>query len=281
MNYRHAYHAGNFADVFKHALLIVLIEALKLKPKPLCYIDTHAGAGAYNLHADFSQKTGEYTEGVMRVLAQPRVPAPLEPYVELVRGLNPNASDHALDLYPGSPLIAAKLLRESDRLLLCEMQEEESAALRTTFASDARVAVHQRDGYAALNALLPPKERRGLILIDPPFEQQEHEFATIEAALARAFEKFATGVYAVWYPIKLRTHVAPFHRWLRGCGLEKILIAELLLHPDDSNLRLNGCGLAIVNTPWQVDKRIGDLLPLLQRHLAQGRFGGHKLEWLA
>ena len=153
--------------------------------------------------------------------------------------------------------------------------------LRDGFASDPRVAVHQRDGYAALNALLPPKERRGLILIDPPFEQQEQEFATIEAALEGAFAKFSTGVYAIWYPIKLRTHVAPFHRWLRGCGREKILVAELLLHPDDSNLRLNGCGLAIVNTPWQVDKRIADLLPLLQRHLTQGRFGGHKLEWLA
>jgi len=281
VNYRHAYHAGNFADVFKHALLIVLIEALKLKPKPLCYVDTHAGAGRYNLHDGLAQRTGEFTEGVMRVMAQPRVPGPLQPYVDLIHALNPDASAHALDVYPGSPMIAARLLRPIDRLQLCELQDEEVGALRTEFANDPRVAVHQRDGYAALAALLPPKERRGLILIDPPFEQQEQEFATIETALAAAFEKFATGVYAVWYPIKLRTHVAPFHRWLRGCGREKILVAELLLHPDDSNLRLNGCGLAIVNTPWQVDKRIADMLPLLQRNLTQGRFGGQRVEWLA
>lgn len=281
MNYRHAFHAGNFADVFKHALLITLIEALKLKPKPLCYLDTHAGAGRYDLHGVQAQKTGEFNEGVMRLLTQPRVPATVQPYVDLIRAFNPHAAEHTLDAYPGSPLIAAQLLRPTDRLVLCEVQDEEVATLREVLGADPRVAIHQRDGYAALNALLPPKERRGLVLIDPPFEQQEQEFVTIRDALAKAFEKFATGVYAVWYPIKLRAHVAPFHRWLRGCGREKILVCELLLHPDDSGLRLNGCGMAIVNTPWQVDLRLNEMMPMLLRQLAQGRFGSQHVEWLA
>jgi 23S rRNA (adenine2030-N6)-methyltransferase len=185
-----------------------------------------------------------------------------------------------LDVYPGSPLIAAQVLRPNDRLLLCELQDDEVAELRRQFGDDPRVAVHQRDGYAALKALLPPKERRGLVLIDPPFELQEQEFSAIQTALAPAFERFPTGVYAVWYPIKIRAHVAPFHRWLRHSGMKKILVAELLLHPDDSILRLNGCGMAIVNTPWQVDVKLKELLPLLLRHLAQGRFGAEHIEWL-
>jgi 23S rRNA (adenine2030-N6)-methyltransferase len=279
MNYRHAFHAGNFADVLKHTVLVALIEALTRKPAPLAYVDTHAGAGRYDLGGPEAQKTLEYTAGIGRVLEATRMPPVLHAYANLVRSLD-TRHDGALADYPGSPLLASLLLRPDDRLVLCELQDAEAAALRLEFAGDRRVAVHQRDGYAALKALLPPKERRGLVLIDPPYEAQEGEFDAIAGALEDAFERFAQGVYVVWYPIKLRAQVVPFHRWLRGCGMPKVLIAELLLHPDNSALRLNGCGMAIINTPWQLDDTLGALLPALQGLLADGRFGAQRVEWL-
>ncbi|MCE3001176.1 MAG: 23S rRNA (adenine(2030)-N(6))-methyltransferase RlmJ [Xanthomonadaceae bacterium] len=278
MNYRHAFHAGNFADVLKHAVLVALLRALTRKDAPLAYVDTHAGAGSYDLGGPEAARTLEHAAGIGRLLATPGLPDLLRDYLTLVRG---DAADGAaLREYPGSPLIAARLLRATDRLLLCELQDAECAALRLAFAGDPRVAVQQRDGYAALAALLPPRERRGLVLVDPPFEAQDAEFRAIEAALAAAFRRFAQGVYAIWYPIKLRRHVAPFHRWLRGCGMPKVLVAEVLLRPDDAAQTLNGCGVAIVNTPWQVDQVLAPALAALPALLGAARGGGHRLEWL-
>src|SRR5512142_174334 len=183
MNYRHAFHAGNFADVFKHAILLALLDALTGKDTPLCYFDTHAGRGAYRLDEAEALKTGEWRQGIGRLFDAAQTPEPLQRYVAAIRACNP---DGELRVYPGSPLLAAQALRAGDRLVLCEMQPDEAAALRGQFRGDRRVHVHHRDGYAALNALLPPAEKRGLVLIDPPFEAQEAEFATIEAALAKA-----------------------------------------------------------------------------------------------
>ncbi|MGH8115658.1 MAG: 23S rRNA (adenine(2030)-N(6))-methyltransferase RlmJ, partial [Rhodanobacteraceae bacterium] len=175
MNYRHAFHAGNFADVFKHAILLVLLDALTAKDKPLCYFDTHAGRGSYRLDDAQAQQTGEWREGVGRLFETPDLPQPLRRYADAVRICNP---DGALREYPGSPLLAAQTTRANDGLILCELQDDESAALHALFRNDARAHVHHRDGYTALNALLPPTEKRGLVLIDPPFEAQEAEFAT-------------------------------------------------------------------------------------------------------
>ncbi len=278
MNYRHAFHAGNFADVFKHTILLGLIEALKGKQTPFCYVDTHAGRGRYDLNGAEATRTGEATSGVQRLLASTRAPALLHVYVNLVRALN--AGHEELTVYPGSPLLASLLMREHDRGILCELQPEEAVALKALFRGDARFAVHERDGYAAMKALLPPPQRRGLVLVDPPFEAQDDEFRVIEKALTDAERRWPTGIYAVWYPIKLRQHVQPFHRWLARIGFAKVLVAELLLHPDNSALRLNGCGIAIVNPPWKFERQLEDLLPALQTLLAQGRYGQHRLEWL-
>ena len=280
MNYRHAYHAGNFADVFKHAVLVGLIEALKQKQTAFCYIDTHAGSGRYDLHGEEALKTGEHAGGVLRLLEAARLPASLHVYLNLVRALNAHRPAHDLAVYPGSPLIASLLMRDVDRAQLCELQPDEAAKLRDLFRGEPRVAVHERDGYAALKALLPPKEKRGLVLIDPPFEAQDAEFRVIEAALAAAYTRWPTGVFAIWYPIKLGQHVQPFYRWLKQSGWTKVLAAELLLHPDNSALRLNGCGMVIVNAPWKFDRQLEELLPVLAQHMAQGRFGQHHLEWL-
>jgi len=277
MNYRHAFHAGNFADVFKHAVLLALLDALTAKDKPLCYLDTHAGAGSYALEEERANKTGEWREGIGRLFALPHAPEPLRRYVDAIRACNP---DGALRVYPGSPLLAAHALRANDRLLLCEMQEDEAKALRALFRNDARVHVHQRDGYAALKALLPPAERRGLVLIDPPFEQQRQEFRVIETALAEAHARWPAGVYAVWYPIKQRSAIRPFERWLIARKFKDVLIAELLVRADDSLLRLNGCGMAIVNAPWQLDAALASTLTALQPVLAQTPGAMHRLSML-
>ena len=278
MNYRHAFHAGNFADVLKHSVLVGLVEALKAKQTPFCYVDTHAGRGRYELAGSEAKRTGESADGVQRLLASTRAPALLHVYINLVRALN--AGQAELGVYPGSPLIASLLMREHDAGILCELQPDEAEALKTVFRGDPRIAVHARDGYAAMKALLPPPQRRGLVLIDPPFEAQEQEFRYIEKALADAQRLWPTGIYAIWYPIKLRQHVQPFHRWLARSGFPRILVAELLLHPDNSALRLNGCGMAIINPPWTFERQLEELLPTLQSLLAQGRYGQHRVEWL-
>jgi 23S rRNA (adenine2030-N6)-methyltransferase len=279
LNYRHAFHAGNFADVVKHAVLVALLEAMKQKDAPFAYFESHAGAGRYDLGGEEAKKTGEHRDGVSRLLAATRLPAMLHVYLNLVRSLNPGIAG-GISAYPGSPLIASLLLRPEDRLVLCELQEPEALALRTLFKGDKRVAVHRRDGYEALRALLPPTPRRGVALIDPPFEAQALEFEIIADALEAAFARWKTGIFAVWYPIKLRQQIAPFHRFLRKSGMSKVLVAELCVHPDNSALRLNGCGLAIVNAPYRLDRTLAEILPALLKLLAQGRFGSQRVEWL-
>ncbi|MGH8190959.1 MAG: 23S rRNA (adenine(2030)-N(6))-methyltransferase RlmJ [Rhodanobacteraceae bacterium] len=277
MNYRHAFHAGNFADVFKHAILLALLDALTAKDKPLRYFDTHTGRGSYRLDDPQAQKTGEWRDGIGRLFEMPQVPGPLQHYLGAVRACN---LDGTLRVYPGSPQLAAQALRADDRLVLCETQDEEVSALRALFRNDRRAHVHQRDGYAALNALLPPAEKRGLVLIDPPYEAQEGEFANIEGALAKAHARWPTGVYAVWYPIKSHRTIAPFHRHLSQGPFENVLAAELLVLPDDSPLRLNGCGIVIANPPWQLDTMLSALLPALRDVLAQSPQASQRLRWL-
>ena len=283
MNYQHAFHAGNFADVFKHTILAGLIDALKQKPAPFCYLDTHAGAGSYDLRAMEAAKTGEAADGVLRLLAVRSAPELLQRYLELLRSLNSGMDARPpkpLKVYPGSPLIAASLLRPDDRMVLCELQPAEAATLKKLFARDRRVGVHERDGYAALAALVPPKERRGMVLIDPPFEAQDDEFRAIEKAFAAAYARWPTGIYAIWYPIKLREQTRPFHRWFASNRIGKTLVVELLRQPDDSALRLNGCGMVIVNPPWQFERQLEGSLPELRKHLALAGSGQQRIDWL-
>jgi 23S rRNA (adenine2030-N6)-methyltransferase len=279
MNYRHAFHAGNFADVFKHTLLLGLLDALGAKVAPYCYVDTHAGGGRYDLGSPEASKTGEHAQGIGRLLDAPGLPAALARYVALVRASGARA-DGTLLHYPGSPLIAAQAMREQDRAIVCELHPDQAAALRSTLRGDRRFAVHCRDGYEALKALLPPAQKRGLVLIDPPFEAQGGEFAHIERALAAAFTRWPAATFAIWYPIKQRIAIAPFHRWLHAQAPGGVLVAELMLHPENSPLRLNGCGLALANPPWHFDAAVREWLPPLAHLLAQGPGGGSTLEWL-
>lgn len=249
MNYRHAFHAGNFADCVKHALLLELLRAMQRKPKPFLVLDTHAGIGRYDLSSGPAAKTGEWREGIGRVL-DAKHPA-LAEYSTVVERLGQ---------YPGSPAIAAALLRDKDRLIACELHPEDAATLKAEFAGTPGVAAHERDGFEALRAFLPPPEKRGLILIDPPFERPD-EFAFISKSLLSAYEKFKTGVYVVWYPIKHRAPVRNFFETIQLTKIRDVIAVEFLRRPPTDPTRLNGCGLMIINPPYGFDEAA---LPILQ-----------------
>jgi 23S rRNA (adenine2030-N6)-methyltransferase len=251
VNYRHAFHAGNFGDCMKHALLVALLRALRKKPAALFVLDTHAGAGHYDLTAAPAQRTNEAANGIFRLLDQ--VPPALEDYMATVRGLG---------LYPGSPELIRSLLRADDRLACCEAHPEDFASLRRLFHGDRQVAVHQRDAWQALKALLPPAQKRGLVLIDPPYEVPG-EFARVADGLTLAHSRFPNAVLAAWYPVK---HRAPVRALFDTLALRDVIAAELLLREPLDPGQLNGCGLLIVNPPYRFEAAAQPMLTaLLQR----------------
>lgn len=284
MNYRHAFHAGNFADVLKHAVIALCIEHLKQKPKPFRVIDTHAGVGAYDLTSEAAKRSPEWRDGVGRLLdaAIPAGPAAaLAPYLGAVRAMNEGGG---LTHYPGSPELAARLLREADRAHLCELHEADAKTLDARYALDARIKVERRDGYRALAALLPPRERRGLVLIDPPFEAKD-EFAALARALMGAVERWPTGMFAVWRPLKdlwaAQRFDAGLGLWLledRGVAPENLLRADLWVRDLEAEGRLAGAGLIVINPPHTLEGRLLALLPWLAQTLAQGPGAGWRLD---
>ncbi len=279
MNYRHAYHAGNFADVVKHAVLTLVIMHLRQKPAAFRVLDTHAGAGLYDLAAPEAQKTGEAQAGIVALrAATPGAAAAelLRPYLDAVAGFNP---DGGLRFYPGSPALAGALMRAQDRLIACETQPEAAAALVRLLARDKRAKAIAIDGWTALAAYLPPKERRGVVLIDPPFEEA-NEFTRLAGALAAAHRKWAGGIYLAWYPLKDRRAADAFTRGMARAGIANILRAELTVAPRSPGGRLGGTGLLVVNPPWRLEAQLGILLPALRLALASAK-GGTRLDWLA
>ncbi len=243
MNYRHAYHAGNFADCFKHALLVDLLDWLARKPAGFFVLDTHAGAGRYDLNAPEAQRTDEAARGIRRLIARPS--PVLDRYLGLVARLG---------LYPGSPALIRAVLRENDRMACCELHPADSSALRGQFRHDRSVAVHERSGWEALGALIPPKENRGLVFIDPPFESRD-EFFTLAGGLCQGHGRFGHGIFAAWYPIKQMATVRGFHATLAQCGIRDIVAVELYVRATTDPGRLNGCGLLAINPPYQFEAR--------------------------
>lgn len=268
MNYRHSYHAGNFADVVKHAVLALVVLHLRKKDAPFRYLDTHAGIGVYDLQGDEASRTGEWRAGAGQLWGRPLAAgaeALLAPWRQAVAALNP---DGDLRHYPGSPELVRQLARPGDRLTLCELHPEDAARLRWRYGREKRVSVVGIDGYMALNAYLPPKERRGCVLIDPPFEEAG-EFRRLTEGLRRGYAKWPTGTYALWYPIKDVMETDAFLRGLGKAGIPAILAGELLVCRPNDPARLNGCGLAVVNPPFTLEKDLGVLLPALAERLGR------------
>lgn len=277
MNYRHSYHAGNHADVFKHAVLLRMLELMQRKGAPLCYLDSHAGTALYDLQGDAAGKTGEYLEGIGRLWNEPDLPPLLAQYRAAVARCNP---DSALRLYPGSPQLAAAMLREQDRMILSELHPDDAAILRSHFVGDSRVAVHQRDGYELPKAFLPVAEKRALWLLDPPYERPDDLKRSV-AAVQLAVQRMRQTVIAIWYPIKNERLLKDFYRQLEQAGLPKVLRVELNVRPADNQLGLNGSGLILVNPPWPLWEELEAVLPWLADRLAQSAGGGYRLDWLA
>jgi 23S rRNA (adenine2030-N6)-methyltransferase len=283
MNYRHGFHAGNFADVFKHAMLARILVYLTRKDAPLRYIDTHAGAGRYDLAAEAARRSPEWRDGVARIVkARPpaEVAARLRPYLDAV---GPCDDDGRPASYPGSPALAQSLLRPQDRLALCEAHPEEREALVAALGRDRRLSIVATDGYVALNAYVPPKERRGLVLIDPPFEEPD-ERTRVETALANALTKWPRGTYVLWRPIKASLEDARFLNAIAALGAPNILRLELdvgaVAPGAHSPNPLSRTGLLIVNPPFELIEEARVLMPWLAQALKRAAGGGFVCQWL-
>jgi 23S rRNA (adenine2030-N6)-methyltransferase len=279
MNYRHAFHAGNFADVLKHAVLAQILDHLNAKPAPYRVVDSHAGIGSYDLSADAATRTGEWRNGIARVLGatlEPELQAFLAPYLAVVERANTPGS---LQAYPGSPMIVAEMLRAGDRLFANELHPEDGAELAALFARDRRVKVTGEDGYSSLRSLLPPPERRGLAVIDPPFEALD-EFARLAGAVADAHRRFATGIVVAWYPMKDLGAVARFHAAVEAAGVERVLRVESWVRTPGGTGPLAGAGLLVVNPPWRLADMAGAAMPALAARLSDGNGAGGRVDWL-
>jgi 23S rRNA (adenine2030-N6)-methyltransferase len=274
LNYRHAFHAGNFADVHKHVTLLAVLARLTAKPAPLMYLDTHAGRGVYDLEAPEATRGDEWRSGVARVIRAKAASEELQRYQAAV-----GAEFKEAARYPGSPLLASQALREGDRIVLVEQQITEAQALERALRGRRGASVVCGDGYAALKTYLPPRENRGLVLIDPPYES-EREYAQVAAALKFGLGRWPNGVYAVWHPVKADRQPARLHDELRRSGLRKLLLLELRVRPADSPLGLNGSAMIVANPPWRLDEAMreahAELRPLLDPESA----GGARVEWL-
>lgn len=275
MNYRHAFHAGNHADVLKHITLSRLIALLSRKEAPFVCLDSHAGVGLYDLKGDQASRTGEWLEGIARLWDAPDLPELTADYFGVVRALNP---DDQLRYYPGSPELARQLTRMQDRVLLNEKHPEDGQLLKDNMRGDRRVAVHLGEGWHVPRALLPVAEKRALLLIDPPFEQAD-ELERCITALNETIGRMRQTVVAIWYPIKDERQLKRFYQGLEKSSAPKLLRVELFVHSPDDATRLSGSGLAIANPPWGLEDELRQLLPWLASKLAQSK-GDWRLDWL-
>lgn len=285
MNYRHHFHAGNFADVMKHVVLLQLIRALQRKEKGFLYLDTHAGRGSYDLSAaaqgDTLARQPEWPDGIGRLWSATAESMPISDYAQLVQTFDRVRGNLGATprFYPGSPWIARLAARPQDRLALCEKHSGEFAALAHEFADAPKTSLHEMDGYTAVRAMLPPPERRALVLIDPPFEAQD-EFALTVQALRDGLKRLDSATFAIWYPLTERARIDAFFTDVQAIGLPATLVLELTVVGPEARLRMPGCGMLIVNPPWQFEKSAEPALSALAESLMRGSGAGFRIEWL-
>ena len=263
LSYRHSYHAGNHADVLKHIVLTLCINALKEKEKPFLYLDTHSGAGRYLLKSEHSEKTGEYLSGINLLWQQPNIPELLNTYLSVIKRYNPFSE---LKYYPGSPLIAKQLLRQQDKLNLTELHPTDYPLLRQEFSKDKRAKVLREDGFAQLKSKLPHEFRRGIILIDPSYEIK-NDYQIIPKALFEAYKRFATGVYLIWYPVVSRTQTQKMIDSIIKLGIRRISQFELAIKPDNNQKGMTASGMLVINPPWKLHEQMQTILPSLKNTL--------------
>ncbi len=281
MNYRHIYHAGNVCDVVKHAVLTLVLRHLREKNKGFMALDTHAGTGLYDLQDPRAQKTNEASKGILNLLAAPPIPA-LSDYYDVLKKLNPFWSGKGSEnfrVYPGSSLFMYHMLRPQDKAAACELNPEEAKALQLHAPNDSRLNVHCRDGYEALRALVPPSERRGLVLIDPPYEAPD-EFDTLAKNVAEAYKRWNSGLYMIWYPVKDRPAIWKFHEALAASKIPKTMCAEFIYDNAIGDGRLCGSGLVFINPPWKLDAALGTLFPTLHEAMKTD-YRENVIKWLA
>lgn len=276
LSYRHGFHAGNFADVLKHSLITLVINALKQKEKPFVYIDTHAGAGKYSFKSEFAQKTGEYEQGIARVWGQTQAPEEIRDFLAAVRAEN---TGRQLVRYPGSPQLVRRLIRDQDRLQLSELHGSDYESLHQLFAGDKQVSVAKEDGLERLSKKLPPIQKRGLILIDPSYEVKA-DYNKVVQTLQTAHQHFATGIYALWYPVIERNTTERMLQNMQHTGIPKQLRIEHCVAQDGAQRGMTGSGLLFINPPWSLQSQAETLLPWLNQVLTDGQ-GFWKVEWLA
>ncbi|WP_017446012.1 23S rRNA (adenine(2030)-N(6))-methyltransferase RlmJ [Gayadomonas joobiniege] len=274
LSYRHAFHAGNHADVLKHLVLVQVIEKLKQKNKPFCYIDSHSGAGLYDLFSEYARKTGESEQGISKLVKNPTdLPAALTNYINLI--------DSHSRFYPGSPEIARQLLRPQDKLILMELHNNEVRNLKNNMQNDARCAIHHRDGFEGLNAIVPPEPRRGLVLIDPSYETKDDYEKTI-VALTQAIKKWATGIYLIWYPMLARQRDQSNYiaEALVSLPVKSLLKIELAVSEQQEDYGMHGSGMLIVNAPYQIDTELAASLAYIKNTLAMDDKAYCQMNWL-
>lgn len=276
LSYRHSFHAGNHADVLKHIVLTLCIEALKEKEKPFLYLDTHSGAGRYLLTSEHAEKTGEYLSGVNLVWQQTNIPEQINTYFSVLKRYNPFEN---LKYYPGSPLIAKQLLREQDKLNLTELHPTDYPLLRQEFSKDKRAKVLREDGFSQLKSKLPPASRRGIILIDPSYEIKE-DYQKIPAALLEAYKRFATGIYLLWYPVVSRTQTQRMIDGIVNLGIKRISQFELAIKPDNNQKGMTASGMIVINPPWKLHQQMQTIMPWLTDILDTKQTGSFTIKQL-
>ncbi|WP_407410794.1 23S rRNA (adenine(2030)-N(6))-methyltransferase RlmJ [Acinetobacter sp.] len=282
MNYRHHFHAGNFADVMKHVLLLQILTRLNQKDKPYRYIDTHGGAGKYDLSTSAAQKSGEFLTGIHRLVKlddsiKRNAPEGVKQYLDIVEKMREGSGKGA---YPGSPWFALEGMRETDKATIFEMQRDVFQQLYINIR-DRRAGLHERDAYEGLLGVIPPKEKRGLVMIDPPYEVERKDFPQLVELIVAAYKKWPTGCFAIWYPIKDRAMIERFEKKMFKTGIRRQLVCEVCVWPDDTPVGLNGCGLLVINPPWKFSQDADEALQWLFPHLRMSENGGHAaVRWL-
>jgi len=276
LSYRHSYHAGNFADVLKHCVLIHVLEYLQKKDKPFCYVDTHAGAGMYSLRSEQSLKTNEYQQGIGALWSLDGMPASLDAYRNLIATFN---KPKELNFYPGSPLIAMQLMRKQDRLSLFELHNTEVKVLEAAIKRDKRVSIYHQDGFAHCLKLMPPQQRRGLVFIDPSYEIKT-EYEQVLETLKQLYKRFATGTYVLWYPVVERYRIDELEKKIQASEFKNVQLFELGQLIDSDERGMSASGMIVINPPWTLKAEMEQVLPFLAEKLGAAGQGSYKIKQL-